>query len=457
MKKFTSLFALLSCLCVVSAQAYEPVTVYLFSYYPQYRYAWWWGCSEGNPTTDFDHKPNFTQLTPVNINGITFYSITATPNSNDGIILNLYDDQGGMTPDGSIKITNDTYIVYYQGDNYVTTEPIRSLGIAGIFNGWSTTTDKFSVVDNAWTYIWDTKGAEKSFKLLPNSDANWTGYTFDEHNTVNPASDFEPGNNGNFHIKANSDLDNYTKFKITATWGPNASVMQYWTINVEGLSTDEYTIGSHTYEIGESNTVDLSNDEPFSTGKSFTAATATYSRSTGENHWGTLCLPFEIKNAPNGATFYSLSSVSATALTFTPISGTIAAGTPVAFKLTNPGTLTINESNVQVVADPLTSGTGLTMKGTFQQKTLSSIYLIYNDEVRPGTNITIPPYRAWFEGTIPSSSGAPLRIEVADTEGLEFVEQEDGTVKAYYDLQGRKLDGARKGLVIENGKIIMVK
>ena len=144
-------------------------------------------------------------------------------------------------------------------------------------------------------------------------------------------------------------------------------------------------------------------------------------------------------------------------MTFTPISGTIEAGTPVAFKLTEPGTLTINESNVDVVAEPQTSGTGLTMKGTYQEKTLSSIYLIYNDEVRPGTNITIPPYRAWFEGTIPSSTGAPLRIEVADTEGLQFVEQEDGTVKAYYDLQGRKLDGARKGLVIENGKIIMVK
>ena len=95
------------------------------------------------------------------------------------------------------------------------------------------------------------------------------------------------------------------------------------------------------------------------------------------------------------------------------------------------------------------------MKGTFQQKTLSSIYLIYNDEVHPGTNITIPPYRAWFEGSLPTN--APLRIEVADPEGLQFVEQEDGTVKAYYDLQGRKLDGARKGLVIENGKIIMVK
>ena len=242
---------------------------------------------------------------------------------------------------------------------------------------------------------------------------------------------------------------------MTATWNPSWDAISGWTLTAEGVNADQYTIGSTTYTIGETNTVDLSNDPPFSTATNFTATTATYTRNTGNNHWGTLCLPFEIKNVPDGATFYSLSSVSATALTFTPISGAIAAGTPVAFKLAEPGTLTISESDVNVVADPRTSGTGLTMKGTFQQKTLSSIYLIYNDEVHPGTNITIPPYRAWFEGSLPTN--APLRIEVADPEGLQFVEQEDGTVKAYYDLQGRKLDGARKGLVIENGKIIMVK
>ena len=102
------------------------------------------------------------------------------------------------------------------------------------------------------------------------------------------------------------------------------------------------------------------------------------------------------------------------------------------------------------------------MHGTFETVNSGSntYYYIANydngEGIYYGTNITIPPYRAWF--TAPDDyKPAPLRISVGDTEGLQFVEQEDGTVKVYYDLQGRKLDEAQKGLKIENGKVIMVK
>ena len=47
---------------------------------------------------------------------------------------------------------------------------------------------------------------------------------------------------------------------------------------------------------------------------------------------------------------------------------------------------------------------------------------------------------------------AALRIS-DDTNGIEFVEQEDGSVKLLFDLQGRQLkDGVRSQMFIENGQ-----
>ena len=445
MKKFTSLFALLSCLCVVSAQA--DVTIYVHPNKPSANpKIHWWGNGEdfNKPLTDFN-----TAI----FNDVTYFVVPLTANENQRV--NVQFDGNGWTSDQGITglVSGDYYYTYLGGTNF--TAAIVTVGIAGPFNGWNTTTDKFTLENGVWTYILQPQNeSDVEFKITPNG--YWSGKT-NPNNSASPKDWFEEGELGNFKLNHSKHSKEYSAYKLTASWNASWYADQGWSITAEGIANNQYTVGSTTYTIGETNNLDLSSDLPFSTTTSFTASTATYSRSTGNNHWGTLCLPFEIKGTYSGVTFFELSSVSSTAVTFTPISGTIAAGTPVAFKLTEPGTLTINESNVDVVAEPQTSGTGLTMKGTYQEKTLSSIYLIYNDEVRPGTNITIPPYRAWFEGTIPSSTGAPLRIEVADTEGLEFVEQEDGTVKAYFDLQGRKLDGARKGLIIENGKIIMVK
>ena len=85
------------------------------------------------------------------------------------------------------------------------------------------------------------------------------------------------------------------------------------------------------------------------------------------------------------------------------------------------------------------------------------MYFFSENQFWSGTPASIPAYRAWFDADANfGASPAPFRIEEADAEDIQFVEQEDGTVKAYYDLQGRKLN-ERKGLMIENGKIIMVK
>ena len=89
------------------------------------------------------------------------------------------------------------------------------------------------------------------------------------------------------------------------------------------------------------------------------------------------------------------------------------------------------------------------------------LYYIASNQFWQGVNTNIAAYRAWFtsrDNTLGSSaSGAPFRIEVGEEQDIQVVEQEDGSVKVYYDLQGRRLGQVRKGLVIENGKLIFVK
>lgn len=192
------------------------------------------------------------------------------------------------------------------------------------------------------------------------------------------------------------------------------------------------------------------------------------------NQWGTLCLPFNFLPNQSNVTFYQIESVADGVMTFAPFDeyengeiSQIGGGESVVFKLDEEvDELVVSNTGatpyIAAAPEPFCIDDDWTMHGTFESVNSGSnsyYYYIANrdgeDGVFYGTNITVPPYRAWFTG--PTPSGAPLRIAVNDTEGLQIVEQEDGTVKVSYDLQGRKLDEARKGLMIENGKVIMVK
>lgn len=233
--------------------------------------------------------------------------------------------------------------------------------------------------------------------------------------------------------------------------------------NDGGIQTDEMKgQAGKIYYISDQG-IDITVSGSISQGStSYTASSASYSR-TCANQWGSLCLPFEFSAKQAGVTFYKMTNVELGEngfMTFTPIEGVISAGQPVAFKLDNVGDLSISNNDANGVSVVTIAGTfgpinDWYMKGTFTNTSASNIYIIQSNGIRyASSEFNLAPYRAWFTG---NGNGAPLRISVDDTEGLQYVEQEDGTVKAFFDLQGRKLDSARKGLVIENGKIIMVK
>ena len=217
--------------------------------------------------------------------------------------------------------------------------------------------------------------------------------------------------------------------------------------------------------------LEIVDGEPFEAVGNYntTATIATYYRAF-KNNWGTLCLPFKIQEKYDGVTFYQLGAVNTVdkVLTFTKVSS-VEAGQPVVYKAEDGVALDFEENDVAVTGAAGSSdvyNTGWMLNGAFTKQTdvnaPSNEYLYYiaNNQFWLGNNTTILAYRAYFTttdnlGTV--EAGAPYRIEVGDPEDIQVVEQEDGSVKVYYDLQGRRLGNARKGLVIVNGKLIFVK
>lgn len=234
---------------------------------------------------------------------------------------------------------------------------------------------------------------------------------------------------------------------LTITVNKGTVTSQYSETNI--LLSDDFTFGTYSFE----DPIDY----------------IEYTRNC-KNEWGTLCLPFPFQPFYayqfKDVTYYELKSATDEALVFSPIdANTINAGTPLVFKLKNSNSDLIVKAwdtyGFRFKDKPIDGDVidGWKLNGTFEETTIANAWVMQNNKILQidpeETAFPIKPYRAWFEN--PGASGAPLRIEVDETEGLQFVEQEDGTVKVSYDLQGRKLNEARKGLMIENGKVIMVK
>lgn len=462
MKKFTSLFALLAGLCVYNAQA--DVTIYVYSSNPANQSIHWYDAA-GQEST-WNNEKIQDEMTPFILGDATVYKKTFS--SFTSPLKVIFHDEFGNQTDAITLNEGDNYYYYFGNKHYLTSDALK---IAAPFTNWGNNAKNLTINSlSTWTYDLEPNEDAVPFKIIAKRiNDNWSGVEdkwlgYNESNLLannnNPfISIIAPegwitNSEGNFQL--NHASTGYQKYKLTATWNPNSNFAWGWTLKIEGVGSLNLDLDDNTPFLGD--------------GVATSATSATYSRECA-NQWGTLCLPFEFNADQSGVTFYEMTNVTTGengAITFTPIYGDIEAGQPVAFKLEDDprdfegascylNVESSDENGVAVVTEAGTSEDveGWSMHGTFTNTTLNNVYVIQANEIHPtGIGLSIKPYRAWFSGSV---SNAPLRIEVADTEGLQFVEQEDGTVKAYYDLQGRKLDSARKGLVIENGKIIMVK
>lgn len=195
-----------------------------------------------------------------------------------------------------------------------------------------------------------------------------------------------------------------------------------------------------------------------------TADAVAYGR-TVFNEWGTLCLPFAVESDDN-IQLYEMSGASSESLSFEKVSSA-AANTPLVFKATDGFSIkTTNDGSFDLgfaVANPKVSitpsVTNWVVNGSFIDESIevSSLqaYALSNDQFHRATSkINVKAFRAWFQNN-GAAMGAAIRIQEG-TDGIDFVEQEDGSVKLIYDMQGRLLkNGEQQQMYIENGKKVI--
>ena len=206
----------------------------------------------------------------------------------------------------------------------------------------------------------------------------------------------------------------------------------------------------------------LADNHPFKAPSDFTATTATYTTTINTTaKAGTLCLPFAA-TIPEGVTAYTLAYTSGNEATATPVSGTIDANTPVL--LNGNGSATFTGANVAIVADA--ANTEGAMTGVFEQGYVpQNSYVLQNQtgglgfyKVAAEETITIKPFRAYLTA---QNAGARLSIKFVDNDEPTGIENLTPALYegegAVYDLQGRRVEKATKGLYIKNGKKVIIK
>ena len=183
--------------------------------------------------------------------------------------------------------------------------------------------------------------------------------------------------------------------------------------------------------------------------------------------WATICLPFAFSTNDNAAyRFYALKGVEGNSLSVSPLTGDIAAGTPVFVRGANAAG---NKIEIVGVDDVLTdvaqtqSTTTANLVGTFADKEglAADNYIILKDKFwladellkgRPGSSVNINALRAHI------TPAAPLRAAVltisAEGEGtVTGIDTIDGDVNSVngaetFDLQGRRIDSLQRGVNI---------
>ena len=182
--------------------------------------------------------------------------------------------------------------------------------------------------------------------------------------------------------------------------------------------------------------------------------------------WATMCLPFAFSTADNAAyRFYALKSVSADALSVTPLSGTIAAGTPVFVRGANAAGNKIEivgVDDVLVETAQTQSGDGVEFTGTFGDvRGISDAnYIIMQDKFwlagdlrknRPNSNVNVAALRAYLVPTTGGASRASVLnicAEDGNITGIASAETTGNDNTEIYDAQGRRLNGLQHGLNI---------
>ncbi len=194
-------------------------------------------------------------------------------------------------------------------------------------------------------------------------------------------------------------------------------------------------------------------------------ANVAYDRTFTTDKKATVCLPFDLTDAQvtaTGGKFYEFIGATASTLQFQEVSSTTAY-TPyifVAGSTTNPfANLTNTPVKASAGATTTVEHNGFTFTGTLAKTNVANgSYGIYGDAfVQAGTGVTIKAFRAYFTGGF-SSGAHEMSIDLGgDVTGIKTMNHDPSTVNQIYNLQGQRVSEGHKGLVIKNGKKVMMK
>lgn len=203
----------------------------------------------------------------------------------------------------------------------------------------------------------------------------------------------------------------------------------------------------------------------FNMSKEVNKTEVAYDRTFTAGQKATVCLPFALTAAEVTAVgkFYELSSASGSSLTFSEVSET-EAYKPYIFEPKTTGAAFASLTNKTIAATPAnasdyaTTVGDYTFKGTLAQQSLADGVYGYQggDFVKTsGSGVSIKAFRGYIKA---NTSAHSLDVVFdGETTGIENVKQAKAVSNVMYNLQGQRVSEGHKGLVIINGKKVIVK
>ncbi|MBO4662107.1 MAG: hypothetical protein J5630_05350 [Bacteroidaceae bacterium] len=255
-----------------------------------------------------------------------------------------------------------------------------------------------------------------------------------------------------------------------------------------GETTSNILVATDTENTYTCNNLQL-NDEviaQFTSATNFTDTNVTYTRAATTSQWGTIYLPYA-PAAEEGVSYYKLTSSEGNTLTFTKVE-TPVANTPYMYKKTSEGNMTAtNESATFALGGDTEGHAGVAVNSYQLVGILTNSSIVANDgiDAKVGYNKIVNPKAYYFKNTdntfrpLPASNIFSMKafrcylttststsarqnilsFNYEDNDqptGVSFIESEDGkSVDVIFDLNGRRLQNAKKGINIINGKKVM--
>ena len=190
-----------------------------------------------------------------------------------------------------------------------------------------------------------------------------------------------------------------------------------------------------------------------------------YNRTFGHTSWQVLYVPFAIPvENMEGFELYSISDVTDSGVVIEQVvEGDLSANTPYIIKATEAGDKTINVTGATLsvpVAYEKTYG-NFTINGTYSSMAIDaeSQYVLTNglwcqlkEQAVTDANNILGAFRVYLTANGKNTSEVRFVINNSDATAIDELKAENGNVKAeVYDLSGRRVEKAVKGIYVVNG------